>query len=122
MKKLLIAIGLAAASLSLPACSGVLEPPASVADKTKLDEQAAIGVNLAYKAFRLSVETGVAAGFIKPGSELALKIADADNRAYSAVVAVDAAYRAGNSADYTSAVIRANAAIAAAVSIVSGRK
>lgn len=119
MKKILLAFA-ALSLVPLGACE-TISTPSEISDTTKLDEQGAIGVNLAYKAFRLSVETGVEAGLIKPGSELAIKIADADNKAFAAVQAVDAAYRAGNSQSYADAVARANAAIAAAVAIVRSK-
>lgn len=120
MKKIILAIALGVSSLSVTACSSFLESPASVSNSTKLDEQAAIGVNLAYKSFRLAVETAVEAKLIVPGSPLALKVADLDNRAFAAVQAVDAAYKAGNSTDYTVAVARAYVAIDAAVAAIKG--
>lgn len=121
MKKIILAVALLAAPVTLTGCASFLASPASVANQTKLDEQAAIGVNLAYKSFRLAVETAVEANIVVPGSPLALKIADLDNRAFSAVQAVDAAYKAGNSNDYATAVARAYVAIDAAVAALKGR-
>lgn len=118
MKKIFLGLALICAA-PLASCANLTSPVAS-ANQTKLDEQAAIGVNLAYKAFRLAAETGIEAGFIK--GDVAAKVASADNRAFAAVQAVDAAYRAGNSTDYASAVANAYVAIDFAVAAVKGAK
>ena len=117
MKKIFFACALA---LCLPACAttGVPSAPVAVANATVLDEQVAIGVNLAYKAARLAVETGVEAGFIK--GQRAVTVAELDNRAYAAIVAVDLAYKAGNASDYVSAGRQAIAAITALVAAAKG--
>ena len=116
MRKLFL---FALAPLTLAACD--LNPPVSpgqVARRTVLDEQAALGVELAYKAFRTALEVAVDAGVLR--GERAAQVAALDNRAYAAVQAVRAAYRAGNAASYTQAVSDARAAINAALAAVKG--
>jgi len=83
--------------------------PASFADRTVLDEQAALGVELAYKAARLAMETGVDAGLIK--GETARRAAELDNRAFLAVATVRQAYAAGNADSYRQALTEARGAI-----------
>lgn len=106
-------------ALALPACTGNSEDvkSASVCDRTKSDEQAVIALGTAYKAFRVGAETGVTAGFIK--GVLAGKVAEADNKAYSAVLAADTTYRTCNG-DLGVAISRANEAIVSAVGTVRG--
>jgi hypothetical protein len=107
MKKLLFL-----ALLTLPATACVnpaLSSPATVAESTKLDEQGAITVNLAYKMWRIAVETGVTSGQIK--GPLAGKLAKLDNLLYGMVQAVDAAYAAGNSTAYLTAIANFNTAL-----------
>lgn len=111
MRKFLLSLCLLA--LPLAACTTVpttLPTPSTVSNKTVLDEQAGITVNLAYKAWRVLVEAGVKSGQIK--GQLAGRIADIDNQLYSAVQAVDAAYAAGNSADYAAAITHFNDVLA----------
>ncbi len=115
MKRLKIAIVLAALPLTLGACQlpFALTPPASpsaVADKTVLDEQAALAVELAYKASRTAVEVAVDAGAIK--GERATQFAALDNKAYAAVGIVRRAYAAGNATDYATGLSRARLAVA----------
>lgn len=115
MRKLL----LLAAPLALASCNGLAVPPVTpgqVADRTVLDEQAALGVELAYKAWRLALETVVDSGLLR--GEKAKQVAALDNRAYAAVKAVRSAYQAGNAASYTRAVKDARAAITAALDSV----
>lgn len=107
--------------VALPACSttGVPGSPAEVADKTILDEQGALSVELAYKAARTVVEVAVDAGLIK--GELASTIARLDRDAYSAVLAVRSAYDAGNATSYSSAIDRARSIISSIIEKVTGR-
>lgn len=100
-----------AAALALSACATptVLPPPVEVADRVILDEQAALGAELAYKAVRTAVELAVDAGVIK--GERARQVAALDRRAYSAVRAVRAAYVAGNASSYTAAAVTARSAV-----------
>lgn len=112
MKRFIIAAALA---LSLPGCAGLgalmgtSPPPAQAAQLTVWDEQGAIGVELAYKAARLAMETAVDAGFLK--GENATRAMAADNAAFAAVTAVRAAYRAGNAQSYGIAMAEARAAV-----------
>lgn len=114
MKALIIA-----AALALTSCAS-LPAPNTVADTVVLDEQAAVGVELAYKTARTLAELAVDAGLVKPGTPLAAKVAAADNRAYAAVQGARAAYRAGNGLDYTLAVADALAAVDAFRTSVKG--
>lgn len=97
MRKLFL-IPLAALALALPGCnaSGSLGPipssPGAIAPANELDERLAVGAELAYKTLRLALELGVDAGVIR--GERATQMAALDNRAYQAVLAVRAAYRA----------------------------
>jgi hypothetical protein len=84
-------------------------PPATVADKTVLDEQGILACELAYKAARIAVETGVDAGLIK--GQAATRFASLDNRAYAALGVARAAYRTGNAASYAEALRQAQTAI-----------
>ena len=102
--------------LALMACGGVGETinslsasPAAVADSTTLDEQGALAAELAYKAARVAIETGVDAGFIKGAT--AAKVAKLDQRAFTALGVVRKAYAAGNATSYASALTAARSAI-----------
>lgn len=107
------------AALALAGCgplASTLPPaPAAVADRTTLDESAALTAELAYKAARVSVETGVDAGFIKGAT--AAKVATLDSAAYAALGKVRAAYRAGNASTYSSALTEARGAISALLAL-----
>lgn len=119
MKRLMF---LAAASLALSGCSfggltSVPAAPAEVADRTILDEQGALAVELAYKAARMAVETAVDAGAIK--GEAAARLAELDNAAYAAVLAARRAYRAGNAVSYGAALAEARGAITDILALVA---
>ncbi|WP_257554156.1 hypothetical protein [Sphingobium sp. CFD-2] len=103
--------------LALSACGGITNAvngipasPTTVANSTTLDEQGVLAAELAYKAARVAVETGVDAGLIK--GPTAAKVAQLDRRAFAALGVVRKAYAAGNAASYASALTRARAAIA----------
>lgn len=112
----------ALAALALASCAPLTvgTGPAPIADSTILDEKAALGVELAYKVARTLAETAVDVGLVKPGTPLARRVADADNRAYAAVQAARAAYRAGNAASYGAAVSQALGAVEALRVAVKG--
>jgi hypothetical protein len=116
MKKLFLI--LAPLSLALAACAAVptVPTPVELADKTVLDERAVVGVELAYKAARLAVETGVDAGIIK--GPLASNLRALDNTAYRAVQATREAYRTGNAASYDAALLHAQLTISTMVSVM----
>lgn len=115
-----LALLLAGCGPMLSAIGLVPPAPVAVAQTTKLDEQVALSVELAYKGARLAVSTGIKAGLIK--GALAGRIAAADDTAYKAVVAVRAAYDAGNAASYDIAAERARAAIADIITLTLERK
>ncbi len=122
MRKLILA---ALLPLALTACAGlgslpnIPTSPGAVADTTVLDEQGALGVELAYKAFRTALEVATDAGVLKGAN--ATKAAALDNRAYAAVGAARAAYRAGNATSYAQAVTDARAAINAALGAIGSK-
>lgn len=122
MRRFLLGLCVAAV-LPLAACdtlnTGQVPAPSSVANASKLDEQAAVTAHLGYKAFRIAVETGIGAGLIK--GELAGRIATVDNQLYSALQAVDAAYATGNAASFDAALRNFNSTLALANS-ATGRK
>ena len=119
MRKLFL---LVAAPLALAACATLPAAPTSpgqVADQTVLDEQGALGVELAYKAFRTALEVAVDAGVLHGAA--ATKAADLDARAYLATLAARGAYKAGNATDYARAVSDARAAINAALAAIGSK-
>ena len=115
MKKSFSIIAAISLSLSLPGCAGLMSTmaggPVVAANQTVLDEQGAIGVELAYKASRTALEIAVDSGLLK--GERAAKAAALDNQAYAAVIGVRAAYRAGNSSNYGVAMAEARLAVTA---------
>ena len=116
MKRLIFAL-CPALLLVLSACAplGILAglaqppPPVTLADRTTLDEQGLLGLELAYKGGRMAAEAGVDLGLIR--GEVALKLAALDDKAFRALGAARAAYRAGNAASYTTALGEGQAAI-----------
>lgn len=111
------------APLALAACSfagveSVPPNPADVADRTILDERAALGVELAYRAAGIALELAVDAGALR--GEHAATAATLERRAYSAVLAVRAAYDTGNATTYANALDKARAAVAAVLAAVKG--
>lgn len=109
---------IAASLLSVSACTTIPVAPVTVAQTSVLDEQGAIGVELAYKAARLAVETAVGAGLIK--GQRAVTVAQLDNRAFAAVTAVRAAYRTGNAVNYAAALLDAQRTVAALLTATGG--
>ena len=110
MKRL---IQMAAAALSLSACAtfpSVPAAPVEVANRTTLDETGDRGVQLAYKAARIAMETLVDAGKIKGAN--ALRVDALNTKAFQLSQAVHKAYLAGNSTSYTAAKDQAMAAVA----------
>jgi hypothetical protein len=112
---ILLVAGLA---LALSACATLPAPPApvTVADRTRLDEQTALSVELAYQAAATAVLTASRAGLVPASARPAL--AAADRRAFAAVRAVRAAYDAGNATGYAGAVEAARAAIASLLTAI----
>lgn len=110
MKKMfLAAVCMATALAGCATLSSVPSSPSVVANKTVLDEQGMLAVELAYSAARIAVETGVDAGVIK--GQAALRFATLDNKAFLAVAAVRQAYKAGNATSYSAALKEGRAAV-----------
>lgn len=117
---LLLGLCLAACSIATPLLpASVPASPSVIADKTILDEKAAISVELAYQAWATAVEIAVDAGVLH--GERAAQIKAIDNRIYGAVVAVREAYKAGNQTSYTNAVFGAKAAIEQGIAVMKGK-
>ena len=112
----LLAVNLAGCSLSGLASA---PSPVTVADRTVLDEQGALAVELAYKAARLGVETAVDAGLIK--GDAALRFAILDARAFQAVTAARRVYQTGNAPSYGAALTNARAAISELLALIQGK-
>ena len=107
----LLAIALSGCT-ALPTLLGSIPAaPVGVADRTVLDEQALTALELAYKGGRIAVEAGVDLGFIR--GEVATRLAVLDDRAFKALGAARAAYRAGNADSYASALRDGQATITA---------
>lgn len=110
------------AALALGACApGLLAglvpppPPAAIAERTTLDEQALTALELAYKGGRMVAEAGVDLGLVR--GEVALKVAALDDKAFRALSAARAAYRAGNAEGYAAALGEGQSAIAAVLAL-----
>ena len=114
MKRFIPILLLCALSACVPVNS-IPPAPAAIADKTILDEQGALTAELAYKAARVALETGVDAGVIR--GDTAARIAALDAKAYAALRIVRRAYEAGNAASYASALATARSAIADLLSL-----
>jgi hypothetical protein len=101
-------------SLALASCNGIgtIPAPNTVADRTTLDERAAIAVELAYQA---AAQLALATSAAKRENVKA-----ADRRAYAAVKAVRAVYSAGNASSYPTAAIAAHEAVVALLLAIKG--
>lgn len=115
MKRIAILAALALAGCTPGGLTSVPASPAEVADTAVLDEQGALAAELAYKAARVAVETGVDAGVIRGVS--ATRFAELDRKAYVALEKVRTAYRIGNADSYASALTEARGAITALLSL-----
>ena len=110
------------AALALSGCGPMLAmmsagSPSSVSSKTSVDEQAALSVELAYQVSAQLILTAAKAGLLDDATVKA-RVRDADNRAYKAVLAARAAYRASNAVEYGSAAAESRAAISEIVSLL----
>ncbi len=117
MLKIIIAM-----SLGLSGCTTIAPAalqPVTYADQTKIDEQVGLTVTLAYTAAARAAALAISTGLVKDRATIA-RIGHLDQRAYNAVLAVRAAYEAGNSANYLSALTQAQAAIADLLAAVKG--
>lgn len=115
MKRIAILAALALVGCTPGGLTSVPTSPSVVADKTVLDEQGALAAELAYKAARVAVETGVDAGVIR--GDAAARFAVLDAKAYAALGKVRAAYRIGNAATYSAALTEARGEITALLSL-----
>ena len=117
MKPLILAT-LPLALVAACTTTGGLPAPGTVADRSVLDERLALSAELAYQAAATALLTANRAGIISASARPRLKAAD--ERAYAAVLAVRAAYRAGNSYSYAEAATRAQDAVAAFLTAIKG--
>jgi hypothetical protein len=101
--------GLAAASTAAQSLPTILGGPVTVSDRTTIDETAGRSIELAYKAARTVAEIAVDAGLLK--GDRAAKAQVLNRRAYDAVLAARAAYRAGNETSWIRASAEARTAI-----------
>jgi hypothetical protein len=121
MKRLLIAF----AALSLTSCTAAdvshavgIPTPVEYAARTAVDEQVGVGIENAYKGFRLALELGVDSGVITGARATAARAAN--NCAYRAVLVFRQAYKTANSADLLAAARSANIAIEQALASFKG--
>lgn len=112
MKRIILAIGLALSLGGGCVAPATVVPPAPgvFADKTVLDEKAAIGIELAYTAAAKGSATAIRSGLVTDPSVI-LRIGMVNEKAYAAVKAVRAAYKVGNAVDYAVAFHTAQVAI-----------
>lgn len=108
VKGALRALLIPCAALALGACAGlgVSAPgPATIAERTTLDERGLLGAELAYKSARTLAEAGVDAGLVGP--KLAADIKRVDEKLYDALTRARSAYDAGNAATFEAALAEA---------------
>lgn len=111
MKRLLIAsLALALTSCGLNTAAPTIPPaPSTVADRTRLDEQAGLSLTLAYQAANrlglVAIQTGLAKG------AAAERIKSLDRSAFAWVERARAAYLAGNADSYAKAAAQARTLI-----------
>lgn len=117
------ALGLTACGTLGTITGAVTGGPVAIADQSKLDEQVGLSLTLAYtaaaKAAGLAIQVAAAAGH--PFSAATVqRIGQLDTRAYNAVTAVRAAYLAGNSTNYLSAISTARSAVSDILAAIGG--
>lgn len=102
-----------AAMSAIPTAVGALPTiiggPVTISDRSTIDETAGRAIELAYKAARTVAEVAVDAGILK--GERAAQVQVLNRRAYNAVLAARAAYRAGNESSWIRASGEARTAI-----------
>jgi hypothetical protein len=101
---------LALSLVALPGCATLQQGPRAAADQTMLDEQVSIAVEASYQAAAQILLAQVKAGKLT-GVELE-KAEAYEAKAFAAVLAMRAAYDAGNSADFNAALSNALRAVA----------
>lgn len=120
MKRILaacLALSLTGCAPLLAAMGSIPASPSAVADRTPLDEQAALSVELAYQAANIAVSTAVDVGALRGPN--AARVAELDRRAYRAVLTARAAYDAGNAGSYGAALATARSEIASLLALLS---
>ncbi|WJY18667.1 hypothetical protein QQS45_13860 [Alteriqipengyuania flavescens] len=93
--------------------------PRSVAERTVLDEQAALTIALAYTGAARAAAVAIEAGLIDDPATL-VKIGELDRQAFAAVELTEDAYRAGNAEDYSVALVLAKEAVQALLGATAG--
>lgn len=98
-------------ALALAGCLGqpAAQPPAAAAAATTLDERAALRAEQLYQAAATTILAADRMGLVP--AALRPRLAELDRRAYAAVRATRAAYRAGNAPGYAAAVAEADGAV-----------
>lgn len=119
MRRFLMAVALAASSLSVSACATLGAEPAAVADTTKADEQAMLAAENVYLAANNLAQFSFDLNVLN--ADQRAKVKAADNKAYSALLAVRAAYRAGNSKNLVAALNELNTFAEEILSVVRSR-
>lgn len=134
MKRILI---LLSAALALSACAtaqgaqlspppsvltdpgSVLPAPSTIANRTKVDEQAGLAVTLSYVAAAKLATLAIRTGVVSDPATIK-RIATANARAKAAVDAVRSAYLAANATGYVAALANARAAVSGLLEAVKG--
>ncbi len=111
MKRFIFALVLPLALANSGGCSSIPSSPSAVASTTVLDEKGAIGIELAYTAAARGSIVAIRSGAITNPATIA-RIGQLNEKAYAAVKAARAAYRAGNATGYLTAFNEAKSAIA----------
>lgn len=94
-------------------------PPSTIADKTALDEKAAIGAETAYTLAARAAGLAIKAGIVNNPATIR-RIGELDNQAFLALAGLRAAYRAGNAVAYVAAFNEAKTAILSINSLLGG--
>lgn len=98
----------------------IAPPPAAIADSTTLDERGGLAIEVAWRAAGAALEAAVDSGHLTGAA--AAKADRLDARAAHFVGLARAAYDAGNSADYWSAVQQAKPLIADLRALIEGAR
>ena len=115
-----LVIPLVGCSMSgLSGVSSIPSAPAELSDRTDLDERGALTITLAYTGTARAAAIAIETGFIDD-AETVRRIGELDRKAYGAVKAAEAAYRAGNADSYSAALGEARAAVSVFLSSVQG--
>lgn len=102
--------------IALAACQPI-SSPATYANTTTIDERAGIEAETAYSAFALAANLAVNSGLVH--GTTATNLANLDNKLYSLIQLERTAYKAGNAADYNSAVAQINTLVVQGLDIIN---